>query len=62
MISFNKQRRIVAYLNGLSERVNALRWLQAESQLELPPTLRSGDAAASAGGQGATRSRYYHAV
>ncbi len=37
----DEQRRIVAYLDGLSERVNALRRLQEESQEELDALLPS---------------------
>ena len=37
----DEQRRIVAYLDGLSERVNELRRLQAESQVELDALLPS---------------------
>jgi hypothetical protein len=40
--------RIVAYLDGLSEQVNALQRLQSESQVELPLPLRSGGAARDA--------------
>jgi type I restriction enzyme, S subunit len=31
----DEQRHIVAYLDGLSEKVNELWWLQTESQVEL---------------------------
>jgi hypothetical protein len=39
---------IVDYLDSLNERVNELWRLQAESQVELPPTLRFGGAARDA--------------
>ena len=39
--SFDEQRRIVAYLDGLSERVSELRRLQAKSQVELDALLPS---------------------
>ena len=42
-LRFDEQRRIVAYLDGLGERVNELWRLQSESRVELdallpPPT------------------------
>ena len=39
--SLDEQHRIVAYLDGLSKRVNVLRRLQAESQVELDALLPS---------------------
>ena len=57
---FQEQRLIVVYLDSLSKRVNelptpalsgrrlhTLSGTRAESQAELPPTLRSGDASPS---------------
>ena len=37
MIPFDEQRRIVAYLDGLQAKVNALRGLQSASGEELRP-------------------------
>jgi type I restriction enzyme, S subunit len=37
----DEQHRIVAYLDGLSEKVNELRRLQSESQVELDALLPS---------------------
>jgi len=37
----NEQRRIVAYLDGLQAKVNALRELQSKTQEELDALLRS---------------------
>ena len=35
---------VVANLDSFSERVNELRWLRAESQVELPPPFHFGGA------------------
>ena len=40
-VSVQVQRRIVGYLDGLSERINELRRLQSESQVELDALLPS---------------------
>ena len=40
-LQLDEQRRIVAYLDGLSERVNELRRLQEESRAELDALLPS---------------------
>jgi hypothetical protein len=44
----NEQRYIVACLDGLQVKVNALRELQSASEEELSPSLRFGDAMQSA--------------
>jgi type I restriction enzyme, S subunit len=44
----DEQRRIVAYLNDLQAKVNALRELQSASGEELSPSLRFGDGSQSA--------------
>lgn len=41
LFPFDEQRRIVAYLDGLQAKVNALRGLQSQSQEELDALLPS---------------------
>ena len=41
IITLDEQRRVVAYLDGLQAKVNALRELQSQSQEELDALLPS---------------------